>query len=248
MSIAPRRVFGVHVDGLGKGAHDIWVCRAHPGGDGIRIESIERLVDLPGGVPEGEGAARTLVGKIREAPRSAWGFDAPFGEVPAAAGRPESRRRTEVERDVGAAASATGEWMRGELLSPLLQASQVCVLPREAMPLAVVGMPPAMTAGVASTYLLEVAPTALVRMLRAEGLKLPNAGESERAQGLRQLAAHGLVRPMTRSLRGRVVADAGRGGLTALYCALAAWRGYRGYDHGVLHQDEDYAREGFIYC
>ena len=138
--------------------------------------------------------------------------------------------------------------MRTQLLEPLAQASQVCVLPRDALPLVVTGMPSAMAAGVASTYLLEVAPAALVGVLRADGLQLPDADDDERAHGLRELSAHGFVRPMARALRARAAGDACVGGLAALYCALAAWRGYRGYDHAALHLDTDYAREGFIYC
>jgi len=236
------------VAGLGEGTHDIWVCRAHPGADGIRVESVERLADLPGGEADPAGAARSLVGKIRDAPRSAWGFDAPFGGVAGGSGHEGSLRRTEKERGVDVAAAETREWMQTQLLDPLAQTSQVCVLPREALPLVVAGMPAAMTASVASTYLLEVAPDALVSVLRAEGLQLPDADDAERGHGLRELSAGGFVRPMARTLRGRVAAEAGAGGLASLYCALAAWRGYRGYDHAALHLDAEYAREGFIYC
>jgi len=241
-------VFGVHVDGLADGTHDIWVCRAYPGADGIRVESIERLVDLPGGVGDAAGAARALLAKIREAPRSAWGFSAPFGGVAEGAGSGQRQRRTEIERATDTSPAAAGRWMQDQLLSALAQVEQVCVLPLAAPPLVVPGMPPAMIAGVPSTYLLEVAPSALVRVLRADGLELPDADDAARSRGLRELAAHGLVRPMVRALRERAASDAGAGGLAALYCALAAWRGYRAYDHAALHLDADYAREGFIYC
>lgn len=236
------------MDGIGDSAPDIWVCRAHPGADGIRIESIERLVDLPGGVADAAGAALALVGKIREAPRSAWGFDAPFGDVVEGSDSEVRPRRTETERGVRASPAEAGKWMRRQLLEPLAQASHVCVLPWQTLPLVVAGMPQAMLAGVASTYLLEVAPVALVGVLRAGGLELLDADSADRARGLRELSAHGFVRPMARALRERVVADAGAGGLASLYCALAAWRGYRGYDHAALHLDAEYAREGFIYC
>lgn len=248
VSIAPRRVFGVHVNGLGEGTHDIWVCRAHPGSSGIRIESIERFVDLPGGVPDAAGAARALVGKICEAPRSAWGFDAPFGVATAGSGPGGRMRRTESEHGINVAPAVTGKWMQAQILEPLARASQVCVLPLQTLPLVVAGMPQVMSAGVASTYLLEVAPAALVRALRLDGLELPDVDDAERARGLRELSAHGLVRPMARALREKVAAAAGGGGLASLYCAIAAWRGYRGYDHVSLHLDADYAREGFIYC
>ncbi len=241
-------MFGVHVGGLIDGAHDIWVCRAHPGVDGIRVESIERLADLPGGVPDATGAALTLVSKIREAPRSVWGFSAPFGDALENSGGEEGLRRTETERGVGVASSGQGTWMQDQLLSALAEVSQVCVLPQAAPPLIVAGMPPAMISTVASTYLLEVAPAALVKVLRAEGLELPDADEAARKRGLRELSTGGFVRPMARALRDRAASDAGASGLGALYCALAAWRGYREYDHADLHGDADYAREGFIYC
>jgi len=239
------------VDGVGHGTHDIWVCRAHPGSGGIRIESIERLIDLPGGVPEAKAAACSLVAKVREAPRSAWGFDAPFGGALPGPGEEGGVRLTERERGVAETPAAAGRWMQARILEPLAATSQVCVLPLQIAPLAVAGMPPAMAAGVASTYVLEVAPAALVEALRAEGLDLPAVGQSDdatRLRGLRELSAAGLVRPMARGMRQRVAADAGAGGLAALYCALAAWRGYRGYDHAALHGNADYAEEGFIYC
>lgn len=77
--IAPRRVFGVAL-AVGEGAgDDTWVCRAHPGEGGIRLESIEPLAVLPGGASEPEAAYHALVGKVLDAPRSAWGFDFAFG-------------------------------------------------------------------------------------------------------------------------------------------------------------------------
>lgn len=76
--INPRRVFGVDVSAARDAGRRIWVCRGHPGADGVRIESVDRLCDLPGGTVDLQPALRSLVTKVLESPRSAWGFDFPF--------------------------------------------------------------------------------------------------------------------------------------------------------------------------
>jgi hypothetical protein len=76
--INPRRVFGVDFSAAPDAGRRIWVCRGHPGADGVRIESIDRLCDLPGGAVKLQPALRSLVSKVLESPRSAWGFDFPF--------------------------------------------------------------------------------------------------------------------------------------------------------------------------
>lgn len=76
--IPSRRVFGVDFSGARDAGRRIWVCRAHPGTGGVRVESVDRLADLPGGVVDRKGALRALVQKVLEAPRSAWGMDFPF--------------------------------------------------------------------------------------------------------------------------------------------------------------------------
>lgn len=245
VSPAPRRVFGVHVAGTAAAHHDIWVCRAHPGSEGIRVESIERLADLPGGAADPPGAGRSLVGKIREAPRSAWGFDAAFG----AADDARALRRTESERSAPASRTEAREWMRENILQPLAATEQVCALPLDSPPLITAGMPAGMVARAASTYLLEVDGDALARALGAEGVELAHGDDVERKTSLRTLAAHGAVRPMARALRQKLIdTETAAGARAALYCAVAAWRGYRTYDHAALHADADFAREGFIYC
>ena len=76
--VSPRRVFGVDFSGANDAGRHIWICRAHPGSDGIRVASVDPLMDLPGGARGREEALRSLVQKVLEAPRSAWGFDFPF--------------------------------------------------------------------------------------------------------------------------------------------------------------------------
>jgi len=76
--VSPRRVFGVDFNAADDAGEHIWVCRAHPGSDGIRIESVDPLSRLPGGAVDRDQALRALVEKVGEAPRSAWGFDFPF--------------------------------------------------------------------------------------------------------------------------------------------------------------------------
>jgi len=76
--VSPRRVFGVDFSGARDAGRHIWVCSAHPGTDGVRVENVDPLVELPGGVAAREPALRLLVQKIIASPRSAWGFDFPF--------------------------------------------------------------------------------------------------------------------------------------------------------------------------
>lgn len=76
--VPPRRVFGVDFSGAVDAGDHIWVCRAHPGEGGVRIESVDPLSGLPGGAAERDEALRALVSKVADAPRSAWGFDFPF--------------------------------------------------------------------------------------------------------------------------------------------------------------------------
>jgi len=76
--VSPRRVFGVDFSAAIDAGRHIWVCRAHPGSDGIRVESVDPLVELPGGARGRDEALQALAQKVLEAPRSAWGFDFPF--------------------------------------------------------------------------------------------------------------------------------------------------------------------------
>lgn len=82
--ISPRRVFGVSLSAGPRAGEATWVCRGHPGDAGLRIESVDPLAELPGGGVESREACRAIVGKVLEAPRSAWGFDFAFG-LPATA-------------------------------------------------------------------------------------------------------------------------------------------------------------------
>ena len=77
--VSPRRVFGVDFSAARDAGRHIWICRAHPGSDGIRVDSIDPLSGLPGGAVDRETALPALVQKVTESPRSAWGFDFPFG-------------------------------------------------------------------------------------------------------------------------------------------------------------------------
>lgn len=81
--VSPRRVFGVDFSAAEDAGNHIWVCRAHPGEQGIRIESVDPLSELPGGAVARDAALRALVHKVGESPRSAWGFDFSFA-LPAA--------------------------------------------------------------------------------------------------------------------------------------------------------------------
>ncbi len=77
--VSPRRVFGVDFSAARDAGRHIWICRAHPGSNGVRVESIDPLSELPGGAVDRETALPALVQKVTESPRSAWGFDFSFG-------------------------------------------------------------------------------------------------------------------------------------------------------------------------
>jgi len=77
--VSPRRVFGVDFSAAKDAGSHIWLCRGHPGADGVRIESVDPIVALPGGATDRDAALHSLVQKIVESPRSAWGFDFCFG-------------------------------------------------------------------------------------------------------------------------------------------------------------------------
>ncbi len=193
---------------------------------------------MPGGTASPVLAAEALVTKISEAPRSAWGFDAPFGG-------PLGARRTDLERGLENASAAAADWIREGILEPLQSNAQVCALPLQPAPLIIPGMPAEMIARAASTYLLEVSPVALIAELQVDDLGVKGAQAPERRQALRGLADASLVRPMARALREHAITD---GGMAALLCTVATWRGYRSYDHGALHAQAEYAAQGFVYC
>lgn len=228
--IPPRRVFGVHLAVCTPERLEAWMCRAHPGADGIRIEGIERFESLPGGSTNPAHAAAALVLKISEAPRSAWGFDAPFVSSPSASSGP------------GAEA---GVWLRERVLTPLRQQAKACALPLDPLPRSARGMPPAMQASIASTYLLEVSAPLLRERLLDEGLELPPLDDPDWGASLRRMAAADLVRPMARRLR-QPLLEEHPGARAALLCALGAWRGYRLHDHVSLHGSAA-AQDGFVY-
>jgi hypothetical protein len=227
--IPPRRVFGVHLAACAPERLEAWLCRAHPGTDGIRIEGIERFENLPGGSTVPAQAAAALVLKISEAPRSAWGFDAPF-VASASSDAPESQ---------------AGSWLRDHVLTPLRHQGKTCALPLDPLPRGARGMPPAMQAAIASTYLLQVSAPLLRERLVSEGLELPELGDADWGAALRRMAAADLVRPMARRLRQPLLED-DPGARTALLCALGAWRGYRLHDHAALHGGAA-AQDGFVY-
>lgn len=85
--VTPRRVFGVAFSDAEDSGRHTWVCRAHPGSGGVRVESVDRLCDLPGGEVDRRAAFRALVAKVLDAPRSAWGLDFAFGLPEAAVER-----------------------------------------------------------------------------------------------------------------------------------------------------------------
>lgn len=270
LPVAPRRVFGIALDTRAEAGLYTWVCRGTPGADGLRVESVDRLAELPGGCAGRADSYRVLLAKILEAPRSVWGLDFPFGvaraEVGASAPPHEANpwregwvadlRRTadgkaaaaelavprRTERDHGLLARA-GESRRigvTGVLLPLLAHPSVAVLPFDALPYLAPASPPPMAARLPSIFVVEVAPSAL---LGAVGVA-PGDGASV----LRALVAAQLVRPLPRALRRRVAQSADGRGLDAVLAAVAAWRASRRDDLSALTRDPYYGREGYVFC
>jgi len=293
--VSPRRVFGVDFSAARDAGAHIWICRAHPGSDGVRIESLEPLSALPGGaVPRAE-ALRSLVQKIGESPRSAWGLDFSFalpaevtvGWVPAAAphrqlveavaacGDPETlrarcrkaapaaerRRKTDTEASTPFSPYNLRIYKQTyygivEVIRPLRARPEVAVLPFDPLPQTGsdrhARLPFNRPAGgaVPHVYLMEVCPASVLAALdhpRA-GYKGPSGKAADRRRAIiTHLTGNGLVRPMPRSLRRRIVDDPRGDAVDAVLAAVGAWRGYRDYDHARLRVDPHYGVEGFVY-
>ena len=294
--VSPRRVFGVDFSAARDAGKHIWICRAHPGNDGIRVESVDPLSDLPGGAVDRRAALAALVQKVAESPRSAWGFDFSFGLpkaileklAPAASsyddqlgvvagfGRAETlreqcagvspdaelRRRTDSEASTPFSPYNLRIYKQTfygltEVIRPLRSRPEVAVLPFDALPQAAVPAGErlpfnrATSAATPHVYILEVCPASVLARLEYPKRGYKGGGESAaeaRVGLLRGLIDDGLVRPMPRPQRSRIVADAEGNALDALLAAVGAWRGMHDYDHAALGTDPDYGLEGFVYA
>jgi hypothetical protein len=298
--VSPRRVFGVDFSAAVDAGRHIWICRAHPGRDGIRVESVDPLDELPGGARNRDAALSSLVQKVIEAPRSAWGFDFSFGlpvevltsgrEASASgwerqlaalatwadaeelrrwcqdrAGGRELRRQTDEETSTPFSPynlriyKQTFYGLR-DVLRPLRTHPDVAILPMDALPASGsteaggrlpfnIGRPGSRLPHI---YLMETCPASLLGRLG----HLPELGRykgeaggraERRAAILARLIEAGLVRPVGRGLRSRIVDNVYGDALDAVLAAVASWRGYRDYDHGELRDDPRYPLEGFVY-
>ncbi len=293
--VSPRRVFGVDFSGARDAGRYIWVCRGHPGSDGVRVESVDPLAELPGGAADREPALRVLVQKITESPRSAWGFDFPFAlprpvadaladaapagfadqvEGVARLGDPDSFRercraanpgaelRRQTDDDAATPFSPYNLRMYKQtfygmlgVLRPLRSHREIAVLPFDHLPEPTgsgerLPFNRQSRGRVPHTYLLEVCPASLLKVLDYPHDRYKGSDESRgkaREALLRRLIDDGLVRPMARALRTRIVDDAGGDGLDSVLAAVSAWRGYRTHDHGAYRVDPHYGLEGFVY-
>ncbi len=305
--VSPRRVFGVDFSAARDAGSHIWICRAHPGNDGIRVDSIDPLSELPGGAVDRATALPALVQKVTESPRSAWGFDFSFGLPKAILGALapgvsryddqlgvvagfaqadtlrarcigvspdiELRRRTDDEASTPFSPYNLRIYKQTfhgltEVVRPLRTRPEVAVLPFDALPQA--GMQAGAQAGeqtgvqtgerlpfnraasdsVPHIYLLEVCPASVLATLEHPTRGYKGGGEpaTEARQGiLRRMVDDGLVRPMSRAQRNRVIDDEDGDALDAVLAAVGAWRGTRDYDHAALRADPMYGLEGFVY-
>ena len=293
--VSPRRVFGVEFSGARDAGRHIWICRAHPGNNGIRVESIDPLSELPGGVIEREVALQALVQKVTESSRSAWGLDFSFGlpkavldvlapgvsdytdqlRVMVSLGKAgtlleqctevspsvELRRRTDDETSTPFSPYNQRTYKQTfhgltEVLRPLRSLPEVAVLPFDALPqtdrqsgdrlpfnrVASADMP--------HIYVMEVCPASVLAKLGypTHGYRGRSESESEARRGmLRRLIKDGLMRPMTRAQKGRVIENEHGAALDSIFAAVGAWRGTRDYDHAALRADPMYGLEGFVY-
>lgn len=293
--VSPRRVFGVDFSAARDAGSHIWICRAHPGSDGIRIDSIDPLSELPGGAVDRETALPALVRKVTESPRSAWGFDFSFGLPKAILGAlapgvssygdqlgvvasfaqadtlraqcigvspdTELRRRTDDEASTPFSPYNLRVYKQTfhgltEVVRPLRSRPEVAVLPFDALSQAGVQAGErlpfnrAASGTVPHIYLLEVCPASVLAKLDYPTRGYKGGGEpaTEARQGiLRRLIDDGLVRPMSRAQRNRIIDDEEGDALDAVLAAVGAWRGTRDYDHAALRADPMYGLEGFVY-
>jgi hypothetical protein len=293
--VSPRRIFGVDFSAAGDAGDHIWVCRAHPGSEGVRVESVEPLSSLPGGAVPREEAFRALVQKIIESPRSAWGLGFSFAlplpviaalapavkdhggqiEIITSFGDPESMRARCMEATPGEERRRTTDseasmpfspydpsvyrqtfYGISEVLRPLRARPEVAILPFDRLPDASVGggdrLPFNRRAqGTAPhIYVMEVRPAAVLARLEHSTSDYKGQ-ETEQREGRRAIVARltddGVVRPMARSMRERIVADTAGDAVDALLAAVGAWRGIRDNDHAALAADPSYGVEGFVY-
>lgn len=293
--VSPRRVFGVELSGACDAGRHTWICRAHPGTNGIRVESIDPLRELPGGVIEREAALQALVQKVTESSRSAWGFNFPFGLpkaildvlAPGVSGHAdqlrvmvslgkagklleqctgispsaELRRRTDDEASTPFSPynqRAYKKTFHGltEVLGPLRSRPEVAVLPFDALPLTErqngdrLPFNRVASADMPHIYVMEVCPASVLAKLGypTHGYRGGSESEAEaRREMLRRLINDGLMRPMTRAQKGRVMENEQGAALDSIFAAVGAWRGTRDYDHAALRADPMYGLEGFVY-
>jgi hypothetical protein len=293
--VSPRRVFGVDFSGAQDAGNRIWICRAHPGGEGVRVESVDPLSALPGGAIARDEALRALVQKVIESPRSAWGFDFSFAlpsavtaalappgggygrllEAVAACGDPdtlrarctdascgdEQRRKTDDEASTPFSPYNLRIYKQtfhgiADVLRPLRARAEVAVLPFDRLPDiaaadgARLPFNRSASGAVPHVYLMEVCPSSVLTALGypAGGYKGAGGQPTEARRAIvARLMEDGLVRPLARALRERIVSDAEGDAVDAVLAAVGAWRGYRNHDQAALHADPHYGVEGFVY-
>ena len=138
------------------------------------------------------------------------------------------------------------------LLEPLRRRDFVAILPMDLSPWRIPRVAPTTIGGEPHVYLLEVRPALVLRVLDRNlpddaFLGSDSATFDLRRRLMRRLVEVELVRPIDRRSRHRLLEAADGQAFGSLLCAVAAWRGYRNYDHAELAGERPYAIEGFIY-
>jgi hypothetical protein len=269
-STARDRVYGIDFSGAQDAGNRIWIAVGTPVENALRIDSCRPAKELAGSSKERAASLRALRELVVSENRAAFGFDFPFGlpqalvpyrnwesfvlAFPRDYPDPEAFRERcrevaqgrELKRLTDRAAQTPFSpynirlyrqtyYGLCDVLHPLVQQNQARVLPMEQ---------PAEN----KPWLLEICPAST---LKQQGLYAPYKGNdhgrcSARQRIVRALEQNSIVIP-DRTLRAKILQDAGGDALDSVIAALAA---FRALDHSLspdVEGEDAYALEGYVY-
>jgi hypothetical protein len=238
-----RRIFGLDFSGAMDAGRRAWLAEGRTSPAGLEILSCHPIAELPGGSKDRTGALAALRGFIAATPTAIIGCDFPFslprGQIDAPtwpafidgfrhadalafyehcrrlSGGREPKRATDVESKTPWCAFNIRLYRQsyygmGELLRPLVVDGKALVLPMQA-PLP--GCP----------WLIETCPASALKHFGWRGSYKGAAFAEARSEILRRLTKAGLLGPLPRSMRKRVVEDTGGDALDSIIAALATF-------------------------